>query len=76
MVREKCVINHHYPKTLIRRVPESLSCAFYRAHGKERICRVFARKHTVNKKHTATMLFAMCQVLAHGVCQPAGTQRT
>ena len=53
---------------LIRRVPESLPWAFYPAHGKERIffktckeriCRVSARKHT------ATMLFAVCQVLAH-----------
>ena len=49
-------------------MPESLPCAFYRAHGKEKICRVSTRKHTANNKHTATMLFA--------VCQPAGTWRT
>ena len=41
-------------------MPEFLPCAFYRAHDKERICRVSARKHT------ATMLFAVCQALAHG----------
>ena len=58
----------HYRKTLIRCVPESLPCAVYRAHGKERICRMTARKHTANNKHTATMLFAVCQALAHGKC--------
>ena len=43
----------HYPKTLIRRVPVTLPCAFYQAHGKEMICRASARKHTANTKHTA-----------------------
>ena len=47
---------------------EFLPCAFYRAHDKVRICRVSARKHTANKKHMATMLFTVCQALAHGEC--------
>ena len=47
-------------------MPESLSCAFYRAHGKERICRVSTIKHMANNKHAATMLFVVCQPLAHG----------
>jgi len=63
---EQIVAVTHYWKTLIRCVPESLPCAFCRAHGKERIYRVSARKHTANKKHTATMLFTVCQALSHG----------
>jgi hypothetical protein len=55
-------LTHYRP---IRCVLESLPCAFYRAHSKERICRMTARKHTANNKHTATMLFAVCQALAH-----------
>ena len=49
----RCFDNKHYQKTLIRRVPESLPCPFFRAHGKQMICRASARKHTANTKHTA-----------------------
>ena len=49
----RCFDNKHYQKTLIRRVPESLPWAFFRAHGKQMICRASARKHTANTKHTA-----------------------
>lgn len=40
-------------KTAIRRVPECLPCAIYRAHGKPAICRVSPWKHTGNKEHSA-----------------------
>ena len=51
---EQIVAVTHYRKTLIRRVPESLPCVFYRAHSKERIYRV------------PESLFVVCQSPAHG----------
>lgn len=38
----------NYRKLVVSRVPESLSCALSRAHGKEHICRVPRKGHTAN----------------------------
>ena len=77
---EQIVAVTHYRKTLIRRVPESLPCVFYRAHGKERICRVSTRKHTAKNKGTANRALRCVpspstrRTALFAVCQPAGTQ--
>ena len=41
--------SYHYWKSLECRVPRSLPCAFYRAHGKEPLCRVPQQKCTAKK---------------------------
>jgi len=77
-----CKETMHYRKTLIRRVPEFLPCAFYRAHNKEMICRVSARKHTANTTHTANRALhrvpspSTRRTWRFAVCQPASTRRT
>jgi len=63
-------------------VPESLSCAFYREHGKERIFHVSARKHTANNKHTANRVLRRVpsaitrRTPIFAVCHMSGTRRT
>ena len=47
----QCFDNKHYQKTLIRRVPESLPWAFFRAHGKQMICRASKKTHGKHQTH-------------------------
>ena len=54
----------HYRKRLIYRVPNSLTCAKRRAHGKQPLCRVLKIKHTANTTHTSK--FPLCRVPAPG----------
>ena len=57
----------HYRKSLECRVPRSLPCAFYRAHGKEPLCGSLpgASTKTHGKKiHTTKSM--LCRVLTHG----------
>ena len=50
----------HYRNPILRRVPQSLSCAEFRAHGNQSICREPKEKHTANKRHTTKITFAVC----------------
>ena len=70
----------HYGKPVICRVPESLPSVFYRALGKDRVCRVSNKIHSANKNtrqntalpsdfffwHSAKMYFAECYFSAYG----------
>ena len=40
--------SHHYGKRPVCRVSKLLSCANFRAHGKQTVCRVSTKKHMVN----------------------------
>ena len=50
----------HYRNPILRRVPQSLPCAEFRAHGNQSICREPKEKHTANKRHTTKSTFAVC----------------
>jgi hypothetical protein len=56
----------HYGKTYVCRASNFLSCALFRAHGKEIGCRAFFIQRTAKKKRTASKLFAVRQKKTHG----------
>ena len=58
------MIDNHYRKRLICRVPNSLPCAKRWAHGKHPLCRVPKIKHTANTAHTEKL--TLCRVPAPG----------
>ena len=45
-------VRSHYRRRLLCRVSQTLPSAFYRALGKEAVCRVSERKHSANNKHS------------------------
>ena len=53
----------HYWRRLLCRVSQTLPSAFYRALGKEVVCRVSERKHSANKWHSTKRWFAECRTL-------------
>lgn len=53
----------HYRRRLLCRVSHTLPSAFYRALGKEAICRVPDRKNSANIWHSAKRWFAECRAL-------------
>ena len=59
---EKEESNVHYWKPALCYMPSSLSCAFYRAHDKEPLCRVYTRQ-TYNTRWRHAL---PCVFLAHG----------
>ena len=40
--------SHHYGKRPVCRVSKLLPCANFRAHGKQTVCHVSSKKHTIN----------------------------
>ena len=46
-----CIHLSHSQYHVVCRVLESLSCALYRAHSKEELCRTFQKKNTANTMH-------------------------